>query len=149
MRGDAFIHFVCGSRRVNIRLGVLLLIPKSPHIIHLNDTTFFFLFVLFLWSLVGLSKPTHSHNDSPKRKTTFYCNAVSSYLKIKLPCLKKRLSVSVYSFPKITFLLLYHQNLVGLRITEIRYSKRYILLLLHPLIQNISSEFHDDNKVLS
>ena len=32
MRGDAFIHFVCGSRRVNIRLGVLLLIPKSPHI---------------------------------------------------------------------------------------------------------------------
>ena len=33
MRGDAFIHFVCGSRRVNIRLGVLLLIPKSPHVI--------------------------------------------------------------------------------------------------------------------
>ena len=32
MRGDAFIHFVSGSRRVNIRLGVLLLIPKSPHI---------------------------------------------------------------------------------------------------------------------
>ena len=31
MRGDAFIHFVCGSRRVSIRLGVLLLIPKSPH----------------------------------------------------------------------------------------------------------------------
>ena len=31
MHGDAFIHFVCGSRRVNIRLGVLLLIPKSPH----------------------------------------------------------------------------------------------------------------------
>ena len=30
MRGDAFIHFVSGSRRVNIRLGVLLLIPKSP-----------------------------------------------------------------------------------------------------------------------
>ena len=30
MRGDAFIHFVWGSRRVNIRLGVLLLIPKSP-----------------------------------------------------------------------------------------------------------------------
>ena len=30
MRGDAFIHFVCGSRRVNIRLGVLLLILKSP-----------------------------------------------------------------------------------------------------------------------
>ena len=30
MCGDAFIHFVCGSRRVNIRLGVLLLIPKSP-----------------------------------------------------------------------------------------------------------------------
>ena len=29
MRGDAFIHFVCGSRRVNIQLGVLL-IPKSP-----------------------------------------------------------------------------------------------------------------------
>ena len=33
MRGDAFIHFVCGSRRVNIRLGVLLLIPKSPQVI--------------------------------------------------------------------------------------------------------------------
>ena len=30
MRGDAFIHFISGSRRVNIRLGVLLLIPKSP-----------------------------------------------------------------------------------------------------------------------
>ena len=30
MRGDGFIHFVSGSRRVNIRLGVLLLIPKSP-----------------------------------------------------------------------------------------------------------------------
>ena len=30
MRGNAFIHFVSGSRRVNIRLGVLLLIPKSP-----------------------------------------------------------------------------------------------------------------------
>ena len=29
-RGDAFIHFVCGSRRVNIWLGVLLLILKSP-----------------------------------------------------------------------------------------------------------------------
>ena len=30
MRGDAFIHFVSGSRRVNIRLGVLPLIPKFP-----------------------------------------------------------------------------------------------------------------------
>ena len=36
MRGDAFIHFVCGSRWVNIRLGVLLLIPKSPHCIEEN-----------------------------------------------------------------------------------------------------------------
>ena len=35
MRGDAFIHFVSGSRRVNIRFGVLLLIPKSPQDIHL------------------------------------------------------------------------------------------------------------------
>ena len=33
MRGDAFMHFVSGSRRVNIRLGVLLLIPKSPQYI--------------------------------------------------------------------------------------------------------------------
>ena len=33
MRSDAFIHFVCGSRRVIIRLGVLLLIPKSPQLI--------------------------------------------------------------------------------------------------------------------
>ena len=32
MRSDAFIHFVCGSQRVNIRLGVLLLILKSPQI---------------------------------------------------------------------------------------------------------------------
>ena len=32
MRGDAFIHFVCGCRRVNIRLGVLLLILKSPQV---------------------------------------------------------------------------------------------------------------------
>ena len=31
MRGDAFIHFVSGSRWVNIQLGVLLLIPKSPY----------------------------------------------------------------------------------------------------------------------
>ena len=37
MRGDAFIHFVCGNRRVNIRLGVLLLILKSPHY---QDKTF-------------------------------------------------------------------------------------------------------------
>ena len=36
MRGDAFIHFVSGSRRVNIRLGVLLLIPKSPQI-HIEE----------------------------------------------------------------------------------------------------------------
>ena len=35
MRGDAFIHFVSGSRRVNIRLGVLLLIPKS-HILKIR-----------------------------------------------------------------------------------------------------------------
>ena len=34
MRGDAFIHFVSGSRRVNIRLGVLLLIPKSPRVLY-------------------------------------------------------------------------------------------------------------------
>ena len=32
MHGDAFIHFVCGSRWVNIRLGFLLLIPKSPQL---------------------------------------------------------------------------------------------------------------------
>ena len=37
MRGNAFIHFVCGSLRVNIRLGVLLLIPKSPQI-HTSST---------------------------------------------------------------------------------------------------------------
>ena len=35
MRGDAFIHFVCGSRRVNIQLKVLLLIPKSPQMLHI------------------------------------------------------------------------------------------------------------------
>ena len=45
MRGDAFIHFVCGSRRVNIRLGVLLLIPKSPHI---SSSPAAFLFKIFL-----------------------------------------------------------------------------------------------------
>ena len=39
MRGDAFIHFVSGSRRVNIRLGVLLLIPKSPQLSGLIPTT--------------------------------------------------------------------------------------------------------------
>ena len=33
IRGDVFIHFVCGSWRVNIRLGVLLLIPRSPQYI--------------------------------------------------------------------------------------------------------------------
>ena len=33
VRGNVFIHFVSGSRRVNIRLGVLLLIPKSPQYI--------------------------------------------------------------------------------------------------------------------
>ena len=42
MRGDAFINFVCGSRRVNIRLGVLLLIPKSPHIIKKKNDVFRF-----------------------------------------------------------------------------------------------------------
>ena len=36
MRGDAFIHFVSCSRRVNIRLGVLLLIPKSTQICRLH-----------------------------------------------------------------------------------------------------------------
>ena len=41
MRGDAFIHFVCGSRRVNIRLGVLLLIPKSPQILRPVSTIHF------------------------------------------------------------------------------------------------------------
>ena len=30
MRSDAFIHFVCNSRRVNILLGVLSFIPKYP-----------------------------------------------------------------------------------------------------------------------
>ena len=39
MRGDAFIHFVSGSRRVNIRLGVLLLIPKSPQYLHNSRST--------------------------------------------------------------------------------------------------------------
>ena len=42
MRGDAFIHFVCGSRRVNIRLGVSLLIPKSPHIFLFIHSFYFF-----------------------------------------------------------------------------------------------------------
>ena len=36
MRGDAFIHFACGSRRVNIRLGVLLLILESPQHLLVN-----------------------------------------------------------------------------------------------------------------
>ena len=42
MRGDAFIHFVSDSRRVNIQLGVLLLIPKSPqgHTIHNVQTLY-------------------------------------------------------------------------------------------------------------
>ena len=35
MRGDTFIHFVCGNRRVNIQSGVLLLIPKFPHLQHI------------------------------------------------------------------------------------------------------------------
>ena len=38
MRGDAFIHFVSGSRRVNIRLGVLLLISKSPQLSDISLT---------------------------------------------------------------------------------------------------------------
>ena len=38
MRGDAFIHFICGSRRVNIRLRVLLLIPKFPQYIAIRNS---------------------------------------------------------------------------------------------------------------
>ena len=50
MRGDAFIHFVSGSRRVNIQLGVLLLIPKSPHI-YLYLSIRIYLFISFYISL--------------------------------------------------------------------------------------------------
>ena len=50
MRGDAFIHFVSVSRRVNIRLGVLLLIPKSPQS-NTQTNTFFFIIKGF-WTLV-------------------------------------------------------------------------------------------------
>ena len=39
MRSDAFIHFVCDSQRVNIRLGVLLFIPESIHVT--GDSVFF------------------------------------------------------------------------------------------------------------
>ena len=62
MRGDAFIHFVSGSRRVNIRLGVLLLIPKSPQIfkktINMVNFCSIFMFVfkfVCYWMLVCLS----------------------------------------------------------------------------------------------
>ena len=48
MRGDAFIHFVCGSRRVYIRLGVLLLIPKSPHIVVSSNSSRIFTFTFKL-----------------------------------------------------------------------------------------------------
>ena len=51
MRGDAFIHFVSCSRRVNIRLGVLLLIPKSPQIygfgFHVS------VMCMFVWECIG------------------------------------------------------------------------------------------------
>ena len=66
MRGDAFIHFVCGSRRVNIRLGILLLIPKSPHIsppfaLYFISLHFFPNSYLFLWvrgiNALGLNAP--------------------------------------------------------------------------------------------
>ena len=54
MRGDAFLHFVRGSRRVNIRLGVLLLIPKFPHMLNqqtvLNTNVSLSFFLLFLSS---------------------------------------------------------------------------------------------------
>ena len=51
MRGDAFIHFVSGSRRVNIRLGVLLLIPKSPQ----TTQIFIYLIRCLIWfSVVSL-----------------------------------------------------------------------------------------------
>ena len=45
MRGDAFIHFVYGSRRVNIWLGVLLLIPKSPHSNHVSQSNLSLFFI--------------------------------------------------------------------------------------------------------
>ena len=58
MRGDAFIHFVSGSRRVNIRLGVLLLIPKSPQVhwvpcvVLQNESHFQSLLLLFCQGIV-------------------------------------------------------------------------------------------------
>ena len=60
MRGDAFIHFVSGSRRVNIRLGVLLLILKSPQIFKHWNTEVVKILLRFL--------------------TTYLCKAKSSVL---------------------------------------------------------------------
>ena len=57
MRGDAFIHFVSGSRRVNIRLGVLLLIPKSPHIyvyiyVYIYTYIYIYIYILYIYILI-------------------------------------------------------------------------------------------------
>ncbi len=55
MRGDAFIHFVSGSRRVNIRSGVLLLIPKSPHMYCWMSVVF-----VIIWPFSFLMKKSKS-----------------------------------------------------------------------------------------
>ena len=56
MRGDAFIHFVSGSWRVNIRLGVLLLIPKSPQYIATRNSGAIGRFLEKKWIFVRLSR---------------------------------------------------------------------------------------------
>ena len=56
MRGDAFIHFVCGSRRVNIRLGVLLLIPKSPQYIATRNSGATRRILIEKWLFVRVSR---------------------------------------------------------------------------------------------
>ena len=71
MRGDAFIHFVSGSRRVNIRLGVLLLIPKSPQtsrsvtVSELDCKRFhFFLGTSYSWSCITATKSSSPSNST-------------------------------------------------------------------------------------
>ena len=67
MRGDAFIHFVCGSRWVNIRLGVLLLIPKSPQLSVIEG---------FSFGTDNKSSPTSSY-----KKGVFFQFYISKYCK--------------------------------------------------------------------
>ena len=68
MRGDAFIHFVCGSRRVNIRLGVILLIPKSPQPLSSSSSTIILFYAAHFEQKNKGSKKSENLEKKPNKK---------------------------------------------------------------------------------